>query len=1372
MSGEDSGEMIIIDSADDNPTSATSVPEFVIMTMQEAKSQYDKKIACNKDGKVQYVELDQDDLIDINEKITFLREHNLAQTDTILINTITKSLPRSRIRCTNLFELFNRYYTVYNAFNTDFFELEDSFYSQEEEEEEGGLAKQQKSENESKSENVSEIYACGLIEDPDENSLVISAIHLEKNKKTANDFNIELFDYLGKNYEKDIEKMSSDTSNDVFNYALKIGIKDAVEFKALMMGENPGCTLFEFVDNRNEFSRFFMSSHLLVKYVIDINFKSTRDFTRKAFGAVDGLSISYLRTAGVRIACALLLCDDVSLWIGEFVSLSKNVPLSIHNLIAKRNLLLKKKISEVSTVVAKRKKKITKLSSPAEDLELLAMKEYDRTELPNHDFQQLESNVLREINLFGALGSLSVRDDVGKKENKKFIDLKNFFYKTANILHVVTHEQKSVLDLLTMSQHIVSPKFVNNGITGDGAAAVQCAETGLIETSSTFKSIDDRGKESSQTLVYYIANRLWLVYAYLLNDKCYEQIIRNISIVDHQDQIIDMLGELRRLFFTHLPQKKAGDVTDDEVTDAFLKIHENENNVISETIRLLETKIVTTTFDGSFENFLFERVRQNDIKTTDFGKKIELHKNWFAIKSKYVETVMRRSGRLDLKDLCMTLIDDSLHDSKGELVKTAALKKIIVAELLLSMGFELRMTYDEIKSNMRDHECLVKLVSILFPRSTDYTDILDIFLKIIRPVFKRFYYLDDDIDIFDKFITKLIKDYKEYQDLHKDIDTKYNVFRKRIGDMLSSRFNMTEKTLDDANFTEDFNFFEEVCALGDVPDCAKVCFHALSLLILQQADKSEMDLQNRFLKNFNGTVVFKSIDSVDKVLVCSSSSFFTTPAQKSEKRTNDGLKVMVKKTEPKENNIDEKFEIIVESVSIFRLLADCHIRTDHVVCNVDYSTDSFKSTTIVGTSLPQDAAPAAERVCTIANIAHFYPLVPSCRGNDLSIFLPLTLTSLKKLIEPTIDSNTNSNVENDIILSVISRMELTVSGWSRLIQIINNYMPVLRTKIETVVLELQDTMNDGGDEPEDIIAISEETSVAMQQLDTQVEKTGAGPILKNRLNDYFRNLNSKISRNIEKFPILTQVFDWFKYKVFTIITEYSKNKVENFDDIMGSYKIQYGRSGTRSKGGAAPKIVEEMVINEMSALDKSSVNGDFYEKIAKDDIFEESTKTKSPSEFEISNEMMKIIESINAKTRSEKEIYLKMEKYKKSTFGKMKLENGDDLYVAKYGFFTVIDENGRFMMIPIKTEEQLIDMQEVEEYFKPLHPDTHIGGKGRRANRDAIKPKKTKKRASTTPLKRVTKNKNKNNNGNNNKKSEKKKKNKKNHHNDRKKTRR
>jgi hypothetical protein len=127
-------------------------------------------------------------------------------------------------------------------------------------------------------------------------------------------------------------------------------------------------------------------------------------------------------------------------------------------------------------------------------------------------------------------------------------------------------------------------------------------------------------------------------------------------------------------------------------------------------------------------------------------------------------------------------------------------------------------------------------------------------------------------------------------------------------------------------------------------------------------------------------------------------------------------------------------------------------------------------------------------------------------------------------------------------------------------------------------------------------------------------------------------------------------------------------------------------------------------------------------------------------------------------------------------------KEGNIYFVSEYGFYLDINEDGKLVAVPIKTEEQLA---EVQERFKALRPDTHIGGKGRRANRDAIKPKKTKKRAPSTPLKRVTKNKNKNkknknnnnksvNNksGNKNNKSKKKKKNKKNHHNDRKKTRR
>ena len=126
------------------------------------------------------------------------------------------------------------------------------------------------------------------------------------------------------------------------------------------------------------------------------------------------------------------------------------------------------------------------------------------------------------------------------------------------------------------------------------------------------------------------------------------------------------------------------------------------------------------------------------------------------------------------------------------------------------------------------------------------------------------------------------------------------------------------------------------------------------------------------------------------------------------------------------------------------------------------------------------------------------------------------------------------------------------------------------------------------------------------------------------------------------------------------------------------------------------------------------------------------------------------------------------------SFDKITDENGDVLFVAEYGFYMDYgkidpsdeDSEMQLMMFPIKTEEQLA---EVQERFKPLQP-THIGGKGRRANRGAIKHKKTKKRASNAPLRRVTKNKNKNKNKHKTNKSEKK--NKKNHYNNRKKTRR
>lgn len=105
-------------------------------------------------------------------------------------------------------------------------------------------------------------------------------------------------------------------------------------------------------------------------------------------------------------------------------------------------------------------------------------------------------------------------------------------------------------------------------------------------------------------------------------------------------------------------------------------------------------------------------------------------------------------------------------------------------------------------------------------------------------------------------------------------------------------------------------------------------------------------------------------------------------------------------------------------------------------------------------------------------------------------------------------------------------------------------------------------------------------------------------------------------------------------------------------------------------------------------------------------------------------------------------------------------ENGDVFFVAEHGFYMDYgkidpddeDSEMQLMMFPIKTEEQ---RKEVEERFKSLK-STHIGGKGRRTNRGAIKNKKTKKRASSIILRRVTKNKNKNKNNKNRKSKNKK----------------
>jgi uncharacterized protein (UPF0262 family) len=220
----------------------------------------------------------------------------------------------------------------------------------------------------------------------------------------------------------------------------------------------------------------------------------------------------------------------------------------------------------------------------------------------------------------------------------------------------------------------------------------------------------------------------------------------------------------------------------------------------------------------------------------------------------------------------------------------------------------------------------------------------------------------------------------------------------------------------------------------------------------------------------------------------------------------------------------------------------------------------------------------------------------------------------------------------------------------------------------------------------------------------------------------------------------------------------------------GIEAAHFGETSGPNKGGSvAPQ--ETINFNEKTGFGETIMTGDSLKEFTTTDKLNKPLINPNPSTDFINSEPK--LSSDEKKHEAEIENDL--------SFGEMIIVNGVKCVSSEYGFYIDINEDGKLVAVPIKTEEQLA---EVQERFKPLHPDTHIGGKGRRANRDATKPKKTKKRASTTPLKRVTKNKNKNKNknnnnksgnnksGNNNKKSEKKKKNKKNHHNDRKKTRR
>jgi hypothetical protein len=539
-------------------------------------------------------------------------------------------------------------------------------------------------------------------------------------------------------------------------------------------------------------------------------------------------------------------------------------------------------------------------------------------------------------------------------------------------------------------------------------------------------------------------------------------------------------------------------------------------------------------------------------------------------------------------------------------------------------------------------------------------------------------------------------------------------------------------------------------------------------------------LQTSFIQNFNGTVVTQSTTSNERVVLCSRQEFLIPAATtKTIKSVNARFRVSDEEVVFE----DVKNSAGGDSVSIIKLLKDCSIQTNRTVCNVDYTTDEIPLSVAVSMGLQQDAALSRERSVTLANPAHFFPAAPSCRTEYWAIFMPLSQETLESMVDQKSIKHERQNVEKDIILSLTSRFDLTIPEWGMLISIINDTGRILKQKMDDDTNSLYLSIGENIDE--DIVdllgAISTEIELFNSNLQVaDVQEFGKNETLKMRVNDFFKRLNGLFSKIMNANPSLMPIIKSFKYDMFAIISEYSLNKNATIEHFVKKFTLRTSPYSSR-KGGTA-SIVDPFEINRSVQFDKSSESSVGYnneesffsKKMERSDNFEESSEIESQPKIELDDKIKKIIESINSKIRSEIEMYAKMEKYKTLSFDKIKLRGERELSVAKYGCYEMIDENGISLIIPIKTEEQLTEIQEVEEYFKPLQSDTHIGGKGRRANRDAIKPKKTKKRASKahTALKRVTKNKNKNKNNKSNKTKSKNKKNKKNHHNNRKKTRR
>jgi hypothetical protein len=1049
------------------------------------------------------------------------------------------------------------------------------------------------------------------------------------------------------------------------------------------------------------------------------------------------------------------------------------------------------KRKEIYSVVLPSFKKSGKKQTLLDGLFADASKTFSRPELENDAPQRLMKHICFELTFYRMVISIVLgkidQPATSEKEKSVFTDLlifSNFIVRGLMDFSLII---KSNLDALCMTNFTKSKHYYPVCVSGDKIAGVFMAYNGFLTIFNNKLS----NTSTEARLVYSAGSPLGYLFSmifYCENDDgiggFLERIYR-IRIQAFVEMNVDISHEnsgrfielVSKIFdgFVSLTRRNVGEPENDYITRVFKHIHDNDNDFAKNIFTTLNTEI-----GGVYLiQLLFQCINDYDLNVPNWVNKISITACQYEIVQKTVSDYLFYQGAYNQHKISEDAIDFICHDTSGLKIKIAG-----ACFLISSLIFNTIFDYFEIEKKIYPtlSDTLITIKTLLRGKSQgEIEKIVEIIYKNVYETFRIGLTATRNIETFKTNIYDRFKD--------ADYLTSRDAISRSISEQLGGILGDVKKTEYDKYFNEsgndDYNLFADLSQA--FPQPLKLACHVLTIHAAALERESANNFQAAVTSNLN-TAIYLKDDRENFVVGLGEHFYDTTSTNKMATAQNDSHTVSFETVDGK--TISFPVGTLAKSTDIGDL--------NRSLVSIDYvdKGTSVPFATSVTQNFARDSAAPFKGGVTVCNEICFAPRITCCRNVMSALLLQESPEQITKAIYN--NNKIRSSVENEtelgkepeqvtdaIINALNNASSATADDWNKFAEYFYRTMFVDLSDVFSTIFtsEQSNTINELG---ETVVSIdrsvmiritfvnSETNNVFTPQVWAPLKGTKIAERTKKQIIDYIeqtvyillgreierQDLKEELQENVEqmKFIVSRRIYDFFKHLERTI-TGYSfdPSRVRNVNARFGKVP------GYTGLGGAAAAYVTPLVtpLNKFSEDNFTMKTGS--PELEKPTMVPVELIEESLSE---SSEKPKITqEHVSINIEKFGEMYEITEKDKIAKFDEYTLENGDKLYIAQYGVYTLIDDEGHRVMFPIKTEEQLA---EVQERFKPLRPNTYIGGKGRRANRGAIKPKKTKKRVSNAPLKRITKNKNKNKKKNN--KSEKK--NKKNHYNNRKKTRR